>query len=45
MYNKQCINHDQIQEMLILIITKCISTNCFTPKNPCKNKTVPFFFN
>ena len=38
MYNKQFINYDQSQEMLILTITKCISVNCFTPKTPSKNK-------
>ena len=31
-YNKQFINYDQSQEMLILTITKYISINCFTPK-------------
>ena len=43
-YNKQFINYDQSQEMLILTITKCISINCFTLKTPCidKPETNPF---
>ena len=31
-YNKQFINYDLSQEMLILTITKCISINCLLLK-------------
>ena len=43
MYNKQFINYDQSQEILIIAITKCISINCFTLKTPRKNKTAVIF--